>query len=115
MWYVLQLRLVAGVDERLAQRIEGLRAALGSEAEIRDAAHLRRELAEFTGEVSDGSLVQLVAPSGTRLLGSPRQPLLPLAVADGSFRSVVEDGKPYRLAAAGLDTAGEHYRTLVVL
>lgn len=115
MWYVLQLRLVAGVDERLAHRIEGLRNALGAEAEIHDEDQLRRELAEFSGEVSDGSVVQLQTPSGARVPGSPRQPVLRSAAAPGTFSTVSVEGRAYRLAAAGLDTAGRHYGMVVAV
>ena len=34
MWIALEQRLIAGVDQRLAQRVEGLRNALGAEAVV---------------------------------------------------------------------------------
>ena len=77
MWVSLQERLIAGVDARLSQRMKGLETALGPEAKIRDRLQLQQELAEYVGEVSDGSLVQLRETSGVLVLPSPKQPALP--------------------------------------
>ncbi len=112
MWYVLQVRLMDGVDRQLAQRVAGVRAALG-ESDIRTPAQLRRELSEFAGEVSDGSLVQLRAPSGVLLESTPHQPVFTAPLADDEFRTVEAGGVSYRLTAAHLDTAGDRYEVLV--
>jgi two-component system heavy metal sensor histidine kinase CusS len=113
MWYILQLRLVAEVDQRLAQRVAGLHAALGTEAEIRSASHLQKEFAEFTGEVSDGTLVQMRAASGALTQSSTRQPVFAESVREGSYRTVEAGGAEYRVTATHLDTAGDHYHVLV--
>src|SRR4051794_11895099 len=73
----LQKHLIAGVDVRLAQRIQGLQAALGAEAKIRDRAKLQQELVEFVHEIPDGGLVQLRELQGALLLPSPKQRVLP--------------------------------------
>jgi heavy metal sensor kinase len=112
MWYVLQLRLVAGVDQRLSQRVAGLRTALGAEADIHSGAQLQQELAEFAGEVSDGTLVQLSAPSGVTLPSSPRQPVFAQDLQQGTYRTIKAGGKSYRATAGYLDVAGERYRVL---
>lgn len=70
MWVSLQQRLIAGVDSRLSQRMKGLDTALGTDAKIRDRVQLQRELAEYVGEISDGSLVQLRDASGVLVLPS---------------------------------------------
>ena len=66
MWLSLQQRLVAGVDARLAERLQGVRTALGSEAEIADRLHLQQELDEFAREVPDGGFIQLRDPKRKR-------------------------------------------------
>src|SRR5262245_39117352 len=81
LWVELQERLLAGTDARLALRIRGLQSTLGEGSGIRDAENLRRELAEFADEVSDGSLIQLREASGELVLASPKQLVLPRAAA----------------------------------
>ena len=95
MWLSLQKRL-AGVDARVAERLQGIRMALGSETEIVDRRHLQQELDEFSREVPDGSFIQLrdskggvILPSGTHeALGSQpgRQSLYTEEVAGLPFR-----------------------------
>lgn len=100
MWVSLQERLIAGVDARLSQRMKGLQTALGPEAKIRDRIRLQQELAEYVGEISDGSLVQLRETSGVLLLPSPKQPAMPpprgrtdCAIYSGNRRPPVADRK----------------------
>src|SRR5260370_40028683 len=77
MWIALEQRLVAGVDLRLAQRIQGLQTALGPDAEIKTRAQLQQELSEFVREVPDGSLVQFRDSAGTAMLPLPGQRVFP--------------------------------------
>ncbi len=65
MWVALQKRLIAGVDTRLAQHTEGLRAMLTAEDEPADASHLPRELAEFASQTPGRTLIQLRDDTGT--------------------------------------------------
>jgi heavy metal sensor kinase len=116
MWVSLQERLIAGVDTRLAQRIQGLETALGAEAEIRDRAQLQQELGEFVREIPDGSLVQLRETSGLLLLPSPKQPVLP-PVAAGQTAPYTEriNDRQLRVATARLQSAGSSYDVQVAV
>jgi two-component system heavy metal sensor histidine kinase CusS len=116
MWVSLRERLIAGVDSRLAQRIQGLETALGADAEIRDRAQLQQELAEFVREIPDGSLVQLRDTSGVLLLPSPKQPVLPPNAA-GQTRPHNEriGGRQLRVARARLRSAGSVYDVQVAV
>ncbi len=116
MWVELQERLIAGVDARLTQRIQGLVTAIGAEAKIRDHAQLQQELAEFVGEISDGSLVQLRETSGLLLLPSPKQPVLPPPAA-GQTAPYTEriEGRQLRVATTRLQSAGLVYDAQVAV
>ncbi|SPE30532.1 putative Heavy metal sensor signal transduction histidine kinase [Candidatus Sulfopaludibacter sp. SbA3] len=115
MWYVLQLRLVAGLDHRLALRVAGIHTALAADADIDTVARLRQELAEFAGEVPDGTLVQLRAPSGALIQSSARQPVFSADFSEGTYHTVQADARSYRITVAPLDTAGERYQALVAV
>jgi two-component system heavy metal sensor histidine kinase CusS len=116
MWVSLQERLIAGVDGRLRQRIQGLETALGAEAEIRDRMQLQQELGEFVREIPDGGLVQLRETSGVLLLPSPKQPVLPPPAA-GQTAPYTEriDGRQLRVASARLQSAGSVYDAQVAV
>jgi heavy metal sensor kinase len=115
MWFELNERLVAGVDTRLDKRLEGLRAALGAEAEIKDRGQLRQELGEFAKEVPDGTLIQLRGRSGELLQFSPNQTVVPpdQPAGQGSHYTIEVNGKPFRVVTGHLECAGETYDVLV--
>ena len=117
MWFALQQRLIAGVDTRLAQRMQGLRNALGPEAGIRDRRQLQQELSEFAGEIPDGTLIQLQDASGESVLPSPNQAAFPrsLAAATAVPRTVEQDGRPFRIATDRVACAGETYNALLAI
>jgi signal transduction histidine kinase len=96
-WFALQGRLMAGVDARLAQRMQGIRNSLGNSAEIESREQLVKELAEFLSEVPDGTVVQLRDGAGSLLPGSRDLP--PAA----------------RRLVGRLDSAGERWDLLVAL
>ena len=74
-----------------------------SRAEIRDRAQLHQELAEFTREVPDGSLVQLrEAPSA-----------VPLPSA--APRTETTGGRQFRIATTRLETAGSFFDAQVAM
>ena len=114
MWVSLHERLIAGVDARLTQRMQGLETALGAEAEIRDRVQLQQELAEFVREVPDASLVQLRDASGAVLLPSPKQPLLPPPGRSTPYTQTI-DGRQLRVATAYLQSAGSRYQAQVAV
>jgi heavy metal sensor kinase len=115
MWLALEQRLIAGVDTRLAQRVQGLRSALESEGEIKGRGRLQRELSEFASEIPDGGFIQLRDPAGAFILPFPNQTVFPQDSAAGrSTRRTVNLGKrPFRVVTARLVCAGQTYEALV--
>jgi heavy metal sensor kinase len=115
MWLALEQRLIAGVDTRLAQRVQGLRSALESEGEIKGRGRLERELAEFASEIPDGGFIQLRDPAGAFILPFPNQAVFPQDAAAGrSARRTVNLGsRPFRVITARLVCAGQAYDALV--
>jgi heavy metal sensor kinase len=115
MWWALEQRLIAGVDTRLAQRVQGLRSALGAENDIRDRRQLKQELSEFAGEIPDGGFIQLRDLSGAFILPFPDQAVLPQDSAAGrsAGRTVNLAGRPFRVFTARLACAGQTYDALV--
>src|SRR5260370_1744250 len=113
MWIALEQRLVAGVDLRLAQRIQGLQTALGPDAEIKTRAQLQQELSEFVREVPDGSLVQLRDSAGTAMLPVPDQAVFP-SLHEGRYTIDIRKRR-FRVASGPLTSAGETYTALVAL
>src|SRR5437016_8083932 len=73
LWLMLDHHFMAGVDARLAQRVQGLRTVLELESRDKDPAQLQVELAEFAREVPDGSLMQLWDSAGKLILPSPNR------------------------------------------
>ena len=115
MWVALQERLIAGVDGRLRQRIQGLETALGAEAEIRDRAQLQQELAEFVREIPDGSLVQLRDAAGAVLLASSKQKALPPIGGRSAPYTENIDGRQLRVATSRMQSAGSVYDAQVAV
>ena len=115
MWLALEQRLIAGVDTRLAQRVQGLRSALGAEGKIKDRGRLQRELEEFASEISDGGFIQLRDPSGALVVPFPDQTVFPQDSGAGrsARRTVNLAGRPFRVITARLVCAGETYEALV--
>ena len=60
-WFMLERRLMQGVDARLAQRAQGVRTLLEGEAaeENNDPNRLREELGEFARSTPEGGLLQV--------------------------------------------------------
>jgi heavy metal sensor kinase len=113
MWVSLRQRLVAGVDSRLAQRLQGLKSAL--DPEIRDRAHLQKELAEFLREVPDSRLVQLRDSTGALLLPVPNQPILRSSSGRAAPYTEVVAGRQLRVAATRLESAGSVFDAQVAI
>jgi heavy metal sensor kinase len=122
MWWALEQRLIAGVDMRLALRMQGLRSALGAEAEIRDRAQLEQELTEFAAEIPDGTLIQLrdqsggiILPLSNQATGQSRHALTVWVQDSASGRTVTWEGRPFRTAMARIVSAGEPYDALLAV
>lgn len=113
MWFALEQRLIAGIDARLAQRVQGLRSALGVEAEIRDRGQLQQELTEFAAALPEGGLIQLRDRSGAVMLPFPTQTAFPRGVADGeAARTVNQGGRAFRAVTTQVECAGQTYEAL---
>jgi heavy metal sensor kinase len=100
IWFTLEHRLVAGVDERLSQRVEGIRTVLVVESDVSGRDQLRQELAEFAQEIPEGDLIELSDSKGALLPGK--------AVSAPRFRvltaTIEHGGETYHVrAAASLD------------
>ena len=113
LWLVLEHRLIAGVDARLNERVDGLRTVLDVEHTLTDRAQLRVELSEFAQEVPDGSLIQLRDPAGPLLpAGDPRPPLRPMS-DQPVYATVVRNGQAFRVLTSRIDYGGNVYHVLV--
>jgi len=115
MWFALGNRLVAGVDERLAQRVQGLQTVLEVESEITDGEALRKELAEFAREVPEGALIELLDSSGRRILPiADNRPLFSEFRSDHPvYRTATVQGRSFRLLTTRFEFAGKTYEVLV--
>lgn len=116
MWLAAEHRLMAGVDTRLDQRLTGLKLALEPQGWITNRDRLQRELSEFASENADVSLVQLHGAGDTFLLPSPQKaPFSHERSQATGPRTVVRDGKSYRIAGSSLVAAGERWDVLVAI
>jgi heavy metal sensor kinase len=115
MWLSLQQRLVAGVDARLAERLQGVRTALGTEAEIIDRVRLQRELDEFSREVPDVSIIQLRDPDGGVIVpAGGREVLRPQQGRQSPYTEDVA-GRPLRIGTTRLEAAGAVFEAQVAI
>ena len=69
MWFALQHRLVADIDERLADQISGLQAGIDGEAnKANEHFVIQEETAEFSRELPEHTFVQLLDETGRVLV-----------------------------------------------
>src|SRR5215467_8432922 len=59
MWFALKHRLVADIDERLADQVRGLQAVIDSKANANEHFVIEEETAEFSRELPEHTYVQL--------------------------------------------------------
>jgi len=114
-WFAVRQRLMAGLDERLDQRIEGLRTVLITEAGASDRAQVEEELTEYAQEIPEGNLMDLRSGNGDVLLTSA-VPRASEVNTPGSERLSVTrwiGGKPYRVLASSFEVKGATYRASV--
>jgi heavy metal sensor kinase len=114
MWFALQQRLVAGVDTRLAHRVDGLRTLLERQAVEGDASAMRDELAEFAREMPD-VIFQLEGASGPLIRPAPNQPRFPVQAASAQpmYQTTAADGQRYRVVTTRIVSGGHEYDALV--
>jgi two-component system heavy metal sensor histidine kinase CusS len=111
IWLLLENRLMAGVDESLAQEIVGLQTVFQIEGPESDAKQLQVELAEFTREIPDGSLIQLRDNSGRVLLPADGQPLFEKAAP--GYGTLARKGRTLRMFTADIRYEGQTYTATV--
>ena len=108
IWLLLENRLMAAVDESLAQEIAGLQTVFQIEGPESDAKQMQVELAEFTREIPDGGLIQLRDSSGAVLLPLDGQRLFESAAVAG-YRTVLRKGRTLRLFTGDIHYEGQTY------
>ena len=105
-WLSLRQRLIAGLDARLSQRMQGLRTSIGAEAKIRDRAQLRHELDEFVRDVPDGAVLELRDSAGAVVLPPGHAQVLGLPAGRTAPYTEVIGGRWLRIATGRLESAG---------
>jgi len=116
MWLAVEHRSMAGVDARLAQRLAGLQTALKAESGIGNRAHLQRELAELVSGYPDGSLIQLRDAAGDFLLpATQKMPSWPTSMTAAGARTVLSEGRSYRIVTGSLTSARENWTVMVAI
>lgn len=115
MWFAPEQRLIAGVDSRLTQRVQGLQTVFSTEGGTKDRRQLQEEVSEFAGEMPDGVLIQLRDAAGTLVLPSPNQPPFPSRPASNQPASWTadRDGRSFRIRTVRMDYGGRPYDVLL--
>jgi len=90
-WLMLEKRLMAGVDDRLAQRIQGLQTLVKIEA----GEDVAEELREFARSAPEGALMQARDNAGTDVL--PANPVFTSVDWQPGHRKIERGGKRYRM------------------
>ena len=116
MWVAIQQRLTAGVDQRLAAKVQGIRALLEIEGGM-NTAQLKDELSEFARGMPDGTLLLVREPGGQRILTSPERAAGFLADLETSpqprYRNIDDKGRPFRVLTTKIESGAHVYQTTV--
>jgi heavy metal sensor kinase len=115
LWFALAERLIQGLDARLAQRVDGVRAVIEQESPLRNRADLCTEVFEFTNEIPEGNLmavsdsagVMVAGPAVTRLFREIPRSEKP------QFQIVRGDHRHYRVLTSSFRLGTENYHVLV--
>jgi hypothetical protein len=107
IWLLLENRLMAGIDESLAQEIAGLQTVFQIEGPESDARQLQIELAEFTREIPEGGLIQLRDNSGKVLLPADGASIFDEVIP--GYRTMARKGRSLRILTADIQYAGQTY------
>jgi len=105
MWLALDRRLVAGVDDRLAQGAESLRIALSDEDVATNPRQIQEEVTEAAG---NGALIQLRMSDGEVILSSANQPQADFEQVSEipSYRTMQRDGRLFRVFTGRIKSRG---------
>ncbi len=112
LWFAVGHRLTAAVDARLVERAEGLRTVIEIEAPMRNRGQLQQELSEFTREVGEGNLIELLDSSGPLLAASPRLPAM-TASDTPEYRTIVTGGRSIRFLSVRIRHNNAAYDALI--
>ncbi len=119
LWFAVKQRLLAGVDDRLAQRVRGVQTVLEIEGVTNNRRRMAIELSEFAREVPDGTLMQVRDAEGQYILpltGRPASSAFQLPYAaeqQPRYRVVEEGGRPFRVLTMRVEDRGQQYDVLV--
>ncbi|MDP8980550.1 MAG: ATP-binding protein [Acidobacteriota bacterium] len=112
MWFAIRQRLTAGVDQRLAAKVQGMRTLLDLESGM-SAAQLQDELSEFAKEMADGTLLLVRDGAGRPIVTSPGRAAAFLADLNPAptYRDTVDKGRPFRVLSTTIESGGAVYQT----
>ena len=116
MWFAIQQRLTAGVDQRLAAKVKGIRSLLEIESAM-NMAQLQDELSEFARGMPDGTLLLIRESGGQRILTSPERGAAFLAelnpLQQPGYRNIADKGRPFRVLTTKIESGAHVYETTV--
>jgi len=115
IWFALGQKLLAGVDERMAQKATAIKTVLEVEKVTTDRDQARLELSEFAKEVPDGQLIQVADGSHTILVPAETPPFFPVSWMNGEpgTRTIRHQAHSYRVLVTSFDHAGQRYSVLL--
>ncbi len=116
MWFAIQQRLTAGVDQRLAAKVQGIRALLEIEGGM-NTAQLKDELSEYARGMPDGTLLLVREPGGQRILTSPEPGAAFLAELElgpqPRYRGIDDKDRPFRVLTTKIQSGAHAYQATV--
>src|SRR5215471_18655456 len=95
MWFAVQRRLVADVDERLADQVHGLQTVIDGESAANSDSVLRKEMSELARELPEHTSIQLRDGAG-RIVSSGDDAGIPAGGPLG-YRTINVGRKPFRI------------------
>jgi heavy metal sensor kinase len=112
MWFVLDRRLVTGVDYRLDRQAESLRLALSDEGVATSPRQIQEEVIEAAG---NGASIQLRMSNGVVISSSADQPP-PEFVSDGqSYHTIQSGGRLFRVFAGQIRCGDEVFSLFMAM
>jgi heavy metal sensor kinase len=110
IWLLVSHSLRASLDETLAQNAKGVITVLQSETE---ADHLREELTEYAAATPGGSLMEVQAARGQKIVASRIVALPAVTDSSSTFGVQVNASRRYRTFISTILVNGAAYRVLV--
>ena len=114
MWFALKHRLVADIDERLADQVSGLQAGIDSEANAKEHFVIQEETAEFSRELPEHTYVQLRDEAGRVLVANADKGVTIPIVGVSGYQTTELAGKPFRMFNSAIRHGGKVYGTAIV-